>query len=190
MLNVDFDSNRYEKRLKGTLSWLSDVAPWMNLIVPMGIVLVIGYFHFYHIYDVIGKEITPGAGAVIGGFIWLLIASIRITLLFATVYDFRQQDYIEGTLGFLASIGVLAFDLWFIGQICEVQFPSHAATIATVLRFLSVLAVALEARLVLMLWDSSARRAARKAKKAPSNGTFRSQSQTETTSGKNLFQSP
>lgn len=165
------NDNRYEKQLKDTLSWLSSVAPWMNLIVPIGLVLMVGYFHFYHVRDIINSEITNGAGGVVGAIVWILIASIRITLLFATVYDFRQKDYTEGTLGFLASIGVLIFDLWFIGQICQTQFPNHAASLSTLLRFLSILAVVLEARLVLMMWDSNARkRSFRSSSESQSNG--------------------
>lgn len=157
-----------DSKLKSVVQALSVAAPWANLVVPIGLVFALGYFHFNHVVTVMQEANFYAAAYVIGACVWLLLASARVALIFATISDFSNGDNWEGSLGMLGSIIIFAFDVWFLGQICHKEFASEAQLMTILLRFLSALALIMEIRLVLLLWESSARR---KNKNQPANNS-------------------
>lgn len=140
------------EQLKNTVSFIRTWAPWANLIVPVGIILTLGYFHFLYMDTILSKNLGYTGAILVGGILWALIAGARIAALFATVSDFSTGDKWGGSIGLLVSIALLFFDLWFIGKIA-VTYGTSGDILSVFLRFCSVLATAMEGRLVLLILE-------------------------------------
>jgi len=154
---------KVQDKLNITMAWLSLIAPWTNLVVPVGLVAMLGYFHFDHIVSAMLGPYGWYAATIIGVLYWILFSGARIALIIASARDFSNREFIEGTLGLFASLAVLIFDLWFLGKITAMAFPNDNGTMVVVLRFTSVLATIMEIRLVLLLVNMTPRQRLRKS---------------------------
>lgn len=149
-----------QQLLTQTMEKISKIAPWVNLVAPVLIMLFLGYFHYYHIQSVL-QDIGYVSSMILGISFWIIVATSRIAALISTVADFARHDYIEGVFGLAASVVLLLFDLWLLGKIGESHFQTNQEFFVYCFRTLSVVATVLEGRLVLLLLNSSEAKIAR-----------------------------